>query len=204
MRRLIKFPLQSQELSTQCARATCVQQAINEVSSYFLALLFTLSLATFLLITSSLVTSSRALASDDLTHPTHDGAASVSASVVGFLLSTDQILKTFSDTLDRGVVQGGSGISAETRWYASGRFETRWWRREDGDDAPEKVNRVTGRWMAQNNQRCVVFDYAPDEPWQCASVFQSDEGRLVSLNPDGSVHGIHQIAPLELSAEDPH
>lgn len=148
--------------------------------------------------------SSLASASEDLAHPVHDVAESISDPAVGSLLSTDEILETFSNTLDRGAVQGGNGISAETRWYAGGRFETRWWREGDLDDSPDKVNLVTGRWTAKNNQRCVVFDHTPDNAWQCAAVFQSDDGRLVSLSPDGSVHGIHQIAPLELSAEDPH
>ena len=156
------------------------------------------------LVVSSLCVSALAFASEEPAHPTDDKVQSMSASFVGSFLSTDQILETFSDTLDRGAVQGGSGVSAETRWYAGGRFETRWWREGDGDDAPNKVNRVTGQWTAKNDQRCVVFDHAPDDPWQCAAVFQSDDGRLVSLNPDGSVHGVHQIAPLELSAEDPH
>ena len=40
-------------------------------------------------------------------------------------LRTSEILETFSDRLDRGSVQRKSGISAETRWLSSGRFETR-------------------------------------------------------------------------------
>ena len=119
----------------------------------------------------------------------------------GVRLRTSEILETFSDTLDRGVVQNEKGISAETRWLSSGRFETRWWR-ETGE-AP-KINVVSGRWKAENNERCVLFEGTSEGEWQCTPVFQSADGAIISLNGDGSVHGIHQIAPIELSAEDPH
>ena len=116
-------------------------------------------------------------------------------------LSTTEILEAFSDTLDRGTVQSKRGISAETRWLSSGGFETRWWR-ETGE-AP-KLNVVSGRWKAVNNERCVLFQGAPAGEWQCTPVFRRADGAIISLNGDGSVHGVHQIAPLELSAEDPH
>ena len=116
-------------------------------------------------------------------------------------LRTSEILETFSDTLDRGAVQNEKGIVAETRWLASGRFETRWWR-ETGE-AP-KINVVSGRWKAENNERCVSFEGTSEGKWQCTPIFQSADGVIISLNGDGSVHGVHQITPIELSAEDPH
>ena len=116
-------------------------------------------------------------------------------------LSTSEILETFSDTLDRGAVQSSSGISAETRWLSSGGFETRWWR-ETGE-AP-KIHMVSGRWKAENNERCVLLQGNSEGDWQCTPVFKRADGAIISLNGDGSVHGVHQIAPLELSAEDPH
>ena len=66
--------------------------------------------------------SSLAFASEDLPYRAHDRAESISAPAGGSLLSTVQILETLSNTLDRGAVQGGSGISAETIWHARGRF----------------------------------------------------------------------------------
>ena len=116
-------------------------------------------------------------------------------------LSTSEILETFSDTLDRGAVQSSSGISAETRWLSSGGFKTRWWR-ETGE-AP-KIHVVSGRWKAENNERCVLLQGNSEGDWQCTPVFKRADGAIISLNGDGSVHGVHQIAPLELSAEDPH
>ena len=44
------------------------------------------------------------------------------------VLSTAEIIAAFSNVLDEGRVQDQSGIAAETRWYADGHFETRWWR----------------------------------------------------------------------------
>ena len=106
-------------------------------------------------------------------------------------LSTSEILKTFSDTLDRGAVQTGKGISAETRWLSTGRFETRWWR-QTGEAS--KINVVSGRWKAENNERCVWFDVASEDEWHCTPVFQRADGAIISLNGDGSMHGIHQIS----------
>ena len=119
----------------------------------------------------------------------------------GVRLRTSEILETFSDTLDRGVVQNEKGISAETRWLSSGRFETRWWR--EAGEAP-KINVVSGRWKAENNERCVLFEGTSEGEWQCNPLYQHTDGSFVSLNDDGSVHGIHYLLPLELSVEDPH
>lgn len=116
-------------------------------------------------------------------------------------LQTSEILETFSNTLDRGAVQNGKGISAETRWLSSGHFETQWWLHTGG---ASKINVISGRWRAENNKRCVLFDAASENDWQCTPVFQRADGAIVSLNEDGSVHGIHQIAPLDFQGEDPH
>ena len=116
-------------------------------------------------------------------------------------LSTSEILKTFSDKIDRGVVQSKRGIFAETRWLSSSGFETRWW--QETAEAP-KIHVVSGRWKAENNERCVLLQGNSEGEWQCTPVFKRADGAIISLNEDGSVHGIHQILPLELSAEDPH
>lgn len=116
-------------------------------------------------------------------------------------LSTSEILETFSGTLDRGAVQTVDGIYAETRWLSSGAFETLWWR-ETGE-APE-INVVSGRWKTEDNERCVLFQGNSEGEWQCTPVFQRADGAIISLNGDGSVHGVHQIAPLELSTQEPH
>jgi hypothetical protein len=33
--------------------------------------------------------------------------------------------------------------------------------------------------------------------WSCAEVWLLDDGRVLSLNPDGSAHGLHRLSPLK-------
>ena len=111
-------------------------------------------------------------------------------------LSTVQIASFFSDVIDRGDVQDQPEIEAETRWYADGRFVSRWWYRASGDGDSEN-QRVAGRWKAQDNLRCVTFNPGSSADWSCAEVWLLDDGRILSLNPDGSPHGVHRISPLK-------
>ena len=129
-------------------------------------------------------------------------------------LTSTQITGLFSDVVDRGEVQNQRGISAETHWHADGTFVSRWWTEADraGDANPPGdksddgavTQQVTGRWRTERDLRCVTFDSGTRPSWSCAEVWLLDDGRVLSLSPNGSVHGVHQVAPLELSAEDPH
>ena len=129
-------------------------------------------------------------------------------------LTSTQITGLFSDVIDRGEVQNQRGISAETHWHADGTFVSRWWteadRAGDANPAGDKsddgavTQQVRGRWRTERDLRCVTFDSGTQSSWSCAEVWLLDDGRVLSLSPNGSVHGIHQIAPIELSAEDPH
>ena len=129
-------------------------------------------------------------------------------------LTSTQITGLFSDVIDRGEVQNQRGISAETHWHADGTFVSRWWteadRAADANPAGNKsddgavTQQVTGRWRTERDLRCVTFDSGTQPSWSCAEVWLLDDGRVLSLSPNGSVHGVHQVAPLELSAEDPH
>ena len=111
-------------------------------------------------------------------------------------LATDQITEMFSNVIDRGEVQDGRGISAETHWFADGTFVSRWWTEASDtsvEDAPKQ--KVTGRWRAERDLRCVTFKVGGD--WSCAEVWLLADGRVLSLNPDGSVHGLHRLSPLK-------
>ena len=128
-------------------------------------------------------------------------------------LTSIQITGLFSDVIDRGEVQNRRGISAETHWHADGTFVSRWWTEASqsgvtsdlsGGDAGAVKQQVIGRWRTERDLRCVTFDSGTQPSWSCAEVWLLDNGRVLSLSPNGSVHGVHQIAPLELSAEDPH
>ena len=128
----------------------------------------------------------------------HVGSATLNQAQIASrtMLSTAEIIATFSNVLDEGRVQDQSGIAAETRWYADGHFETRWWR------VPETVenrvvNTVLGQWVARNDQRCVMVSAASERKWECASVILRADGLYLSLNPDGSPHGLHRLSALE-------
>lgn len=112
------------------------------------------------------------------------------------VLSTAEIIVAFSDVLDEGRVQDQPGIHAETRWYANGHFETRWWRVSDVVEN-RVVNTVLGQWIARNDKRCVLISAAPQRDWECASLIFRADGLYLSLNPDGSPHGLHRLSALQ-------
>jgi hypothetical protein len=119
-------------------------------------------------------------------------------------LTSTEITRLFSDVIDRGEVQSQRGISAETHWHADGTFVSRWWTpastATDASDVRDKgaVKReVTGRWRTEPDLRCVTFDSGTQPDWSCAEVWLLDDGRILSLNPDGSIHGLHRLSPLK-------
>ena len=111
-------------------------------------------------------------------------------------LTTAQITDLFSDVIDRGEVQNQRGISAETHWHADGTFVSQWTREANDDDDPIK-RQVRGRWRVESNLRCVTFSTGNQPDWSCAEVWLFDDGRVLSLNPDGSIHGLHRLSPLK-------
>ena len=115
-------------------------------------------------------------------------------------LTSTEITRLFSEVIDRGEVQNERGISAETYWHADGTFVSRWWTQANpASDANDSgtVKKVTGRWRAEHDLRCVTFDSGTQPDWSCAEVWLLDDGRILSLNPDGSAHGLHRLSPLK-------
>ena len=115
-------------------------------------------------------------------------------------LTSTEITRLFSDVIDRGEVQNERGISAETHWHTDGTFVSRWWTQANpASDANDSgtVKKVTGRWRAEHDLRCVTFDSGTQPDWSCAEVWLLDDGRILSLNPDGSAHGLHRLSPLK-------
>lgn len=111
-------------------------------------------------------------------------------------LTTAQITDTFSNVIDRGEVQDQRDISAETHWYADGRFVSRWWQPSESDPDPEPQS-VAGHWRAENDLRCVAFVPLTDNAWSCAAVWRLEDGRYLSMNPDGSIHGLHALTGFD-------
>jgi hypothetical protein len=116
-------------------------------------------------------------------------------------LTSAEITRLFSDVIDRGEVQNDRGISAETHWHADGTFVSRWWTQanlaSDASDMGAVTQEVRGRWRAEHDLRCVTFDSGAQPDWSCAEVWLLDDGRVLSLNPDGSAHGLHRLSPLK-------
>ena len=119
-------------------------------------------------------------------------------------LTSTEITRLFSDVIDRGEVQNERGISAGTHWHADGTLVSRWWTEanpaSDSRGASDKgavTGEFMGRWRANNDLRCVTFDRGTQPDWSCAEVWLLDDGRILSLNPDGSAHGLHRLSPLK-------
>jgi len=119
-------------------------------------------------------------------------------------LKSTEITRLFSDVIDRGEVQNERGISAGTHWHADGTLVSRWWTEANPasdtlgvSDKGAVTREVMGRWRADNDLRCVTFDRGTQPDWSCAEVRLLDDGRILSLNPDGSAHGLHQLSPLK-------
>jgi len=110
-------------------------------------------------------------------------------------LTSTQITRLFSDVIDRGEVQDRRGISAETVWYANGTFVSQWWKEASHEGSVKQE--VTGRWRAERDLRCVAFGSGARIDWSCAEVWLLEDGRVLSLNPDGSTHGLHRLSPLK-------
>ena len=116
-------------------------------------------------------------------------------------LTSTEITRLFSDVIDRGEVQNDRGISATTHWHGDGTFVSRWWTEanpaNDANDKGSVTQEVRGRWSAEHDLRCVTFDSVAQPDWSCAEVWVLDDGRVLSLNPDGSAHGLHRLSPLK-------
>ena len=113
----------------------------------------------------------------------------------------DNVIDNADDNvIDNAEVLDSPGVSAETYWRASGTFETRW-------SSSQRSGEAKGLWRVQDNRRCVKLEdsepltVAEGEPsesavWRCGAILSLPDGRLLSLNPDGSPHGVHRLTPM--------
>lgn len=113
-------------------------------------------------------------------------------------LTSAEIRATFDNVIDNAEVLDSPGVSAETYWRASGTFETRW-------SSSQKSGEAKGLWRVQDNRRCVKLEdpepatggeSAESAVWRCGAILSLPDGRLLSLNPDGSPHGVHRLTPM--------
>ncbi|MFK8048380.1 MAG: hypothetical protein AB8B81_08105 [Halioglobus sp.] len=106
-------------------------------------------------------------------------------------LTDEEIIRAFSDVRDNAEVQDVAKTRAVNSWYADGRFISRW---NNGVDSGE----VTGTWRVENDLRCVTISSGlPQRHGQesCGPVYRRGS-KYLSVNSDGSIHGIHTLSPL--------
>ncbi len=115
---------------------------------------------------------------------------------LGERLAGDAITAAFADTVDTALVQDNAGTRALNYWFADGRLVNEW-------ANAHGAGRVTGQWRVRGGQRCVVIESGlPEEllkgqaTERCSPVYRQGEYYL-SVNADGSVHGIHSPRPMK-------
>ena len=107
-------------------------------------------------------------------------------------LSTAEIQQTFSNVRDTAQVQDSAATTATNLWYEDGRLINHW----SNDSAS---GTVTGQWYTENGQRCVVIHSRIPEAIgekRCGPVYRRGTD-YISVNADGSIHGIHLLSPME-------
>ena len=65
-------------------------------------------------------------------------------------LTTQEIKQAFANVRDTAQVQDSAGTSATNLWFEDGRFINQW-------SNSNASGTVTGRWYAENEQRCVII-----------------------------------------------
>jgi hypothetical protein len=107
-------------------------------------------------------------------------------------LSTEAIKQSFANVCDNAEVQDAAGTTASNAWYADGRLVNRW---TNG----ERSGTVTGQWSVEDGLRCVVILSGlpgAEGNKRCGPVYRAGSDYF-SINPDGSVHGIHLLTPMD-------
>jgi hypothetical protein len=106
-------------------------------------------------------------------------------------LSGEAIERAFTDVVDTAVVKDLKDGRATNNWYGDGRFTSRWSSQHGG-------GMVTGTWHVEDDQRCVtVKSGLPDKTAHktCSPLYRCNDN-IISINADGSVHGVHHVEDL--------
>jgi len=107
-------------------------------------------------------------------------------------LNGKEIVKAFGDVRDDARVQDAAGTRAVNHWYADGGFTSHWSSEVDS-------GKVTGTWRVEKDLRCITIATGLPQrvgKERCGSLFRRGNEYL-SFNPDGSIHGIHTLSPLQ-------
>lgn len=107
-------------------------------------------------------------------------------------LSTEEIRTVFADVRDDAELQDGSGTLAVNYWYADGTFSNRWTNKSGSGE-------VAGTWWAEADKRCVLIASglpSLEGSVRCSPIYRRGETYL-SVEPDGSIHGVHRLSVIE-------
>ena len=109
-------------------------------------------------------------------------------------LSATEIKQAFSNVRDSAQVQDSAATMATNLWYEDGRLINNW-------STDSASGTVTGQWYTDNGQRCVVIHSGIPEAIgekRCGPVYRRGSD-YISVNADGSIHGIHRLSPMKSS-----
>lgn len=109
-------------------------------------------------------------------------------------LSTQEIRQAFANVRDTAQVQDSAGTTATNLWFEDGRLINQW---SNGSAS----GTVTGQWYAENGERCVIIHSGIPKAIgkkKCGPVYRKGSD-YISVNADGSIHGIHQLSPMQRS-----
>lgn len=105
----------------------------------------------------------------------------------GVQLMAADIAEVFAGVKESYTAKDVPGLTAETEWAADGRFQASY---VIGDNK----GTTEGRWFIEGDSRCMKHDAPlPDgSDSECQTLYKTGDS-YTSLNPDGSIHGVHKI-----------
>lgn len=106
-------------------------------------------------------------------------------------LTGEEIKRAFSNVRDDAQVQDAAGTSAVNYWHADGRFINRW------SNAAAR-GEVIGRWRVVGDKRCInIQSGLPEREGKefCSPIYRAGTD-YVTINADGSIHGVHTLSPM--------
>jgi len=111
-------------------------------------------------------------------------------------LTGAEIKNVFDDAADQAQVQDSLNTTAENQWYSDGSFISVWTNRKQSGT-------VTGQWFVRDNTRCVIIKSglpSMSNHTKCGPIYQH-QNKYYTINPDGSIHGIHTLTKLSKVSE---
>jgi len=106
-------------------------------------------------------------------------------------LSGAAIKALFADVVDTAIVKDVEDGRATNHWYNDGRFTSQWSSKGGGGT-------VTGTWYVEGDRRCVTVQsgLADKAGHKTCSPLYRCRDSIVSVNADGSIHGVHRVTKL--------